>query len=132
MQWKNYVHIKEMITLHLKRRKCFLRYFYPPLNLSIVLIFIKNDKMYSCVFRIIKTQKENTVFRRVLMTYTLATRMKAFQSSIFSELGPIKEKIAAGHKMIDLSIGNPDMPPADFVREEMVHTANQKKAMDTH
>ena len=58
--------------------------------------------------------------------------MKAFQSSIFSELVPIKEKIAAGHKMIDLSIGNPDMPPADFVREEMVHTANQKKAMDTH
>ena len=34
--------------------------------------------------------------------------------------------------MIDLSIGNPDMPPADFVREEMVHTADQKKAMDTH
>ena len=27
---ENYVHIKEMITLHLKRRKCFLRYFYPP------------------------------------------------------------------------------------------------------
>lgn len=26
------------------------------------------------------------------MTYTLATRMKAFQSSIFSELGPIKRK----------------------------------------
>ena len=66
------------------------------------------------------------------MTYTLATRMKAFQSSIFSELGAYKRKIAAGHKMIDLSIGNPDMPPADFVREEMVHTANQKKAMDTH
>ena len=30
--------------------------------------------------------------------------------------------------MIDLSIGNPDMPPADFVREEMVHTANQKES----
>ena len=62
------------------------------------------------------------------MTYTLATRMKAFQSSIFSELGAYKKKIAAGHKMIDLSIGNPDMPPADFVREEMVHTANQKES----
>lgn len=63
------------------------------------------------------------------MTYTLATRMKAFQSSIFSELGPIKKrKIAAGHKMIDLSIGNPDMPPADFVREEMVHTASAKES----
>ncbi|GAB6432114.1 hypothetical protein bcgnr5390_03930 [Bacillus luti] len=63
------------------------------------------------------------------MTYTLATRMKAFQSSIFSELGAYKkEKIAAGHKMIDLSIGNPDMPPADFVREEMVHTAGEKES----
>lgn len=63
------------------------------------------------------------------MTYTLATRMKAFQSSIFSELGAYKkEKIAAGHKMIDLSIGNPDMPPADFVREEMVHTASAKES----
>ncbi|MEC2646289.1 aminotransferase class I/II-fold pyridoxal phosphate-dependent enzyme, partial [Bacillus thuringiensis] len=63
------------------------------------------------------------------MTYTLATRMKAFQSSIFSELGAYKkEKIAAGHNMIDLSIGNPDMPPADFVRETMVHTASEKES----
>ena len=62
------------------------------------------------------------------MTYTLATRMKAFQSSIFSELEPIKRKIAAGHNMIDLSIGNPDMPPADFVRETMVHTASEKES----
>ncbi|SDY87723.1 LL-diaminopimelate aminotransferase [Bacillus sp. 166amftsu] len=62
------------------------------------------------------------------MTYTLATRMKAFQSSIFSELAAYKkEKIAAGHKMIDLSIGNPDMPPADIVREAMVHTASGKE-----
>ena len=53
------------------------------------------------------------------MTYTLATRMKAFQSSIFSELGAYKkEKIAAGHKMIDLRIGNPDMQHDDFEREE--------------
>ncbi|PEV91125.1 LL-diaminopimelate aminotransferase [Bacillus thuringiensis] len=64
-----------------------------------------------------------------MMTYTLATRMKAFQSSIFSELGAYKkEKIAAGHNMIDLSIGNPDMPPADFVRETMVHTASEKES----
>ncbi|PER30020.1 LL-diaminopimelate aminotransferase [Bacillus sp. AFS054943] len=64
-----------------------------------------------------------------MMTYTLATRMKAFQSSIFSELGAYKkEKIAAGHKMIDLSIGNPDMPPVDFVREALVHTASEKES----
>lgn len=67
------------------------------------------------------------------MTYTLATRMKAFQSSIFSELGAYKKKkITAGHNMIDLSIGNPDMPPADFVRETMVHTASEKRAMGIH
>lgn len=62
------------------------------------------------------------------MNYTLAVRMKAFQSSIFSELATYKkEKIAAGHEMIDLSIGNPDMPPADFVREALVHTASGKE-----
>ena len=71
-------------------------------------------------------QNESTVLGGVLMTYTLATRMKAFQSSIFSQLEPIKRKIAAGHNMIDLSIGNPDMPPADFVRETMVHTASER------
>ena len=38
-------------------------------------------------------QNESTVLGGVLMTYTLATRMKAFQSSIFSELEPIKEKL---------------------------------------
>ena len=92
MQWKNYVHIKRNDYSSFKTQKMFSALFYPPLNSSIVLIFIKNDKMYSCVFRIIKTQKENTVFRRVLMTYTLATRMKAFQSSIFSELGAYKKK----------------------------------------
>ncbi|WP_459502763.1 LL-diaminopimelate aminotransferase [Bacillus sp. C1] len=62
------------------------------------------------------------------MNYTLATRMKAFQSSIFSELAAYKkEKITAGYKMIDLSIGNPDMPPADIVREAMIHTASGKE-----
>ena len=34
--------------------------------------------------------------------------------------------------MIDLSIGNPDMPPADFVRETMVHTAIEKRATGIH
>lgn len=62
------------------------------------------------------------------MNYTLATRMKAFQSSIFSELAAYKkEKIAEGHEIIDLSIGNPDMPPADIVREALVSATNEKK-----
>lgn len=34
--------------------------------------------------------------------------------------------------MIDLSIGNPDMPPADFVREEMVHTKKSKRKLWIH
>ena len=37
-------------------------------------------------------KNESTVLGGVLMTYTLATRMKAFQSSIFSELGAYKKK----------------------------------------
>ncbi|CAG9614568.1 LL-diaminopimelate aminotransferase [Bacillus rhizoplanae] len=62
------------------------------------------------------------------MKYTLATRMNAFQSSIFSELAAYKkEKIAEGHEIIDLSIGNPDMPPADIVREALVSATNEKK-----
>ena len=62
------------------------------------------------------------------MNYTLAARMKAFQSSIFSELASYKkEKIASGHEMIDLSIGNPDMPPADIVREALAHAASGKE-----
>lgn len=60
------------------------------------------------------------------MKYMLATRMKAFQSSIFSELAAYKkEKIAEGHEIIDLSIGNPDMPPADIVREALVSATNE-------
>ncbi|MEH7464180.1 LL-diaminopimelate aminotransferase [Bacillus thuringiensis] len=62
------------------------------------------------------------------MNYTLANRMKAFQSSIFSELATYKKKkIAEGHEMIDLSIGNPDMPPADIVINTLVNAANEKK-----
>lgn len=61
------------------------------------------------------------------MSYTLSTRMKAFQSSIFSELAAYKKKkLAEGHEIIDLSIGNPDMPPADIVIETLVSAANER------
>ncbi|MFI8709498.1 LL-diaminopimelate aminotransferase [Bacillus sp. NPDC077411] len=61
------------------------------------------------------------------MSYTLSTRMKAFQSSIFSELAAYKKKkMAEGHEIIDLSIGNPDMPPADIVIETLVSAANER------
>lgn len=62
------------------------------------------------------------------MNYKLANRMEAFQSSIFSELATYKKKkIAEGHEIIDLSIGNPDMPPADIVIDTLVNAANEKK-----
>ncbi|ENQ3080144.1 LL-diaminopimelate aminotransferase [Bacillus cereus] len=61
------------------------------------------------------------------MNYKLANRMEAFQSSIFSELATYKKKkIAEGHEIIDLSIGNPDMPPADIVIDTLVNAANEK------
>ncbi|SFI79698.1 MULTISPECIES: LL-diaminopimelate aminotransferase [unclassified Bacillus (in: firmicutes)] len=61
------------------------------------------------------------------MSYTLSTRMKAFQSSIFSELAAYKKKkMAEGHEIIDLSIGNPDMPPADIVIETLVSAVNER------
>lgn len=61
------------------------------------------------------------------MNYMLANRMEAFQSSIFSELAAYKKKkMAEGHEIIDLSIGNPDMPPADVVIETLVSAANEK------
>ncbi|MDC2864263.1 MULTISPECIES: LL-diaminopimelate aminotransferase [unclassified Bacillus (in: firmicutes)] len=61
------------------------------------------------------------------MNFTLANRMEAFQASIFSELATYKKKkIAEGHAIIDLSIGNPDMPPADIVINTLVNAANEK------
>ncbi|GAA0493058.1 LL-diaminopimelate aminotransferase [Salinibacillus aidingensis] len=47
-------------------------------------------------------------------------KMNHFQTSIFNELADYqKQKINAGCEMIDLSIGSPDLPPPEFVREEL-------------
>lgn len=46
--------------------------------------------------------------------------MNDFQTSIFSELADYKkQKIQEGKELIDLSIGSPDLPPPDFVIEEL-------------
>lgn len=47
-------------------------------------------------------------------------RMKAFGTSVFSELAAYKKsKLSEGWEMIDLSIGSPDLPPPSFVRETL-------------
>lgn len=50
------------------------------------------------------------------MNFSMASRMNAFQESIFSELSFLKkQKIARGEEMLDLSVGSPDLPPPAFV-----------------
>lgn len=47
-------------------------------------------------------------------------RMNIFQPSIFGELKNIvQEKIQAGDQIIDLSIGSPDLPPHEVIREKL-------------
>lgn len=46
--------------------------------------------------------------------------MNQFQTSVFNELANYKkQKIQDGHQMIDLSIGSPDLPPPEYVMEEL-------------
>lgn len=53
-------------------------------------------------------------------------RMKAFGTSVFSELAAYKKsKLSEGCEMIDLSIGSPDLPPPSFVRETLAFYASQ-------
>jgi LL-diaminopimelate aminotransferase len=52
------------------------------------------------------------------MKIQLSKRMKAFGTSVFSELAAYKKsKISQGCEIIDLSIGSPDLPPPSFVTE---------------
>jgi LL-diaminopimelate aminotransferase len=59
----------------------------------------------------------------------LAARMKAFSTSIFSELSIyIKQKCSEKNDMIDLSIGSPDLPPPPFVMKALSRYASDPKA----
>ncbi|WP_174732923.1 LL-diaminopimelate aminotransferase [Mesobacillus harenae] len=52
------------------------------------------------------------------MSFTTSRRMKAFEQSIFAELSQLKKmRIAEGEKIIDLSIGSPDLPPPKFLMD---------------
>ncbi|MFK2826696.1 LL-diaminopimelate aminotransferase [Bacillus sp. B190/17] len=54
------------------------------------------------------------------MAFHYAKRMEKFGSSIFSELKSFKlQQEAEGKELIDLSLGSPDLPPADIVRNEL-------------
>ncbi|OZI10218.1 LL-diaminopimelate aminotransferase [Bacillaceae bacterium SAS-127] len=61
-----------------------------------------------------------------MVEFHLAKRMEAFGPSIFSELKAYKlQKQAEGQKIIDLSLGSPDLPPAPFVREKLAALASE-------
>jgi len=60
-----------------------------------------------------------------MMNITLSRKMAAFQTSIFNELGAYKkQKIKEGMEVIDLSVGSPDLPPPDYVMEELTKQAS--------
>ncbi|WP_225435314.1 LL-diaminopimelate aminotransferase [Bacillus aerolatus] len=58
------------------------------------------------------------------MAFHYSKRMNKFGPSIFSELKSFKQqKEAEGKRIIDLSLGSPDLPPADVVRNELAALA---------
>ncbi|WP_139365194.1 LL-diaminopimelate aminotransferase [Litchfieldia alkalitelluris] len=55
------------------------------------------------------------------MMVELSKKMKHFQVGVFNELANLKTKhIKEGKELIDLSIGSPDLPPADFIKQELI------------
>lgn len=55
-----------------------------------------------------------------------AKRMEPFGEGIFSKLAEIrKRKLAAGEEIIDLSIGAPNIPPADHIRKALCDAASR-------
>ncbi|MDQ0230055.1 LL-diaminopimelate aminotransferase [Metabacillus malikii] len=56
------------------------------------------------------------------MHITYSNRMNAFHASIFAELAAYKKKkLTEGVKMIDLSIGSPDLPPPLFIKKALAN-----------
>ena len=60
------------------------------------------------------------------MEFHYSKRMEKFGSSIFSELKAFKlQQEAEGKELIDLSLGSPDLPPADVIRQKLsAHAAD--------
>jgi LL-diaminopimelate aminotransferase len=54
------------------------------------------------------------------MNFAIASRMNAFKESVFNELSTYKkELISVGRDIVDLSVGSPDLPPPDYIIEEL-------------
>lgn len=63
------------------------------------------------------------------MKFNAAARMDAFSQSVFAELTQLKKgKLSKGERVIDLSIGSPDLPPPDFVRQKLTDSIDQEDA----
>ncbi len=57
-----------------------------------------------------------------------ANRMKRFGTGVFSALAEVKKKeIAAGRRVIDLSVGTPNIPPAPHIMEALAKAAMEPK-----
>ncbi len=58
------------------------------------------------------------------MEFPISKRMASFQESVFAELSQIKNsKLSDGNPMIDLSIGSPDLPPPNFITDELARSS---------
>ncbi|WP_246939379.1 LL-diaminopimelate aminotransferase [Bacillus pinisoli] len=54
------------------------------------------------------------------MGIKFSRKMDSFQTSIFNELSSYKkQKLQDGQEIIDLSVGSPDLPPPQFVMDEL-------------
>lgn len=57
-----------------------------------------------------------------------AKRMERFNTGIFSVMAELKQKeIAQGKKVVDLSVGTPNIPPAQHIIDALVKSAQDKK-----
>lgn len=57
-----------------------------------------------------------------------AKRMDRFGEGIFSKLLEVKrQRLSKGERVIDLSVGTPNIPPADHIIEALCHAAEDKK-----
>ena len=57
-----------------------------------------------------------------------AKRMERFGTGIFSVMADLKKKeIAAGKKVVDLSVGTPNIPPAEHIINALVESARDPK-----
>ncbi|MBE4909963.1 LL-diaminopimelate aminotransferase [Bacillus luteolus] len=60
------------------------------------------------------------------MKFTVATRMNAFKESVFNELLKFKKQLLAeGRDIVDLSVGSPDLPPPNYIMDELNSYVNK-------